>query len=302
MRGADPSQVSLTAKQRQFREVGTLGSGNHYLEIQYVAEIYDENIAKALGLALNDVLVSVHCGSRALGHQIGTDYLKILAEASRKYHIPIRERELVCAPIDSPEGRRYFSAVCAGINCALANRQVISHLVREVFFEVIPQAKISILYDVSHNTCKVEEHEIGGKKKRLYIHRKGSTRAFGPGRKEIPEEYRGTGQPVLIGGTMGTCSYILIGTAQGMRFAFGSACHGAGRALSRKQAKKRWRGEALIKDLASKGIIVKAHSYAGAAEEAPGAYKDVTSVVEATHRAGLAKKVAMAKPLACIKG
>jgi len=302
MKGADPSQVSLTAKQRQFREVGTLGSGNHYLEIQYVAEVYDEKIARALRLSLNDVLISVHCGSRALGHQIGTDYLKILAEASRKYHIPIRERELVCAPIDSPEGRRYFSAVCAGINCALANRQVISHLVREVFSEVIPQAKISILYDVSHNTCKVEEHEIGGKKKRLYIHRKGSTRAFGPGRKEIPEEYRSVGQPVLIGGTMGTCSYILIGTTEGMKYAFGSACHGAGRALSRKQAKKRWRGEALIKELAARGIIVRAHSYSGAAEEAPGAYKDVTAVVEATHRAGLARKVAMVKPLACIKG
>lgn len=302
MAGADPSQVSMTAKQRQFREVGTLGSGNHYLEIQYVAEVYDEKIADVLGIALNDILVSVHCGSRALGHQIGTDYLKTLADASRKYNILIRERELVCAPINSPEGRRYFSAVCAGINCALANRQVISHLVREVFSEVIPRARISILYDVSHNTCKVEEHEAGGKIKRLYIHRKGSTRAFGPGRKEIPEEYRSAGQPVLIGGTMGTCSYILVGTEMGMRQAFGSACHGAGRALSRRQAKKKWRGEALIKDLAARGIIVRAHSYSGAAEEAPGAYKDVTEVVDATHKAGLAKKVVMVKPLACIKG
>lgn len=302
MEGADPSQVSDTAKKRQFREVGTLGSGNHYLELQYVAEVYDERVAEALGLYIDDVVVSVHCGSRALGHQIGTDYLKTLAEASRKYNIPIRERELVSAPIDSTEGQRYFSAVCAGVNCALANRQVIAHLVREAFSEVVPQARISILYDVSHNTCKVEEHPVGNKVKRLYIHRKGSTRAFGPGRMEIPEEYRSVGQPVLIGGTMGTCSYILVGTEAGMRKAFGSACHGAGRAMSRTQAKKKWRGDALLKELASRGIIVRAHSYSGAAEEAPGAYKDVMAVVDATHKAGLAKKVVMVKPLACVKG
>jgi len=302
MGGADPAQVSDTAKKRQFREVGTLGSGNHYLEIQYVAEVYDEKIAEKLGLFKDDVVVSVHCGSRALGHQIGTDYLKTLAEASRRYNIPVHERELVCAPINSPEGRRYFSAVCAGINCAFANRQVISHLVREAFSEVIPKARISMLYDVSHNTCKVEEHPVGSKVKRLFIHRKGATRAFGPGRKEIPEEYRSTGQPVLIGGTMGTCSYILVGTESGMTQAFGSACHGAGRALSRTQAKKRWRGDALLKELGARGIIIRTHSYSGAAEEAPGAYKDVTAVVDATHNAGLAKKVVMVKPMACIKG
>lgn len=302
MAGADPAQVSDTAKKRQFKEVGTLGSGNHYLEIQYVAEIYDESAAQALGIYRDDILVSVHCGSRALGHQIGTDYLKTLADASIKYNIPIHDRELVCAPLNSPEGRRYFSAVCAGINCALANRQVISHLVREAFSDVIPKARISILYDVSHNTCKIEKHLVGDKMKRLFIHRKGATRAFGPGRVEIPEEYRAVGQPVLIGGTMGTCSYILIGTESGMNLAYGSACHGAGRALSRTQAKKRWRGDALLKDLASKGIIVRTHSYSGAAEEAPGAYKDVTAVVDATHNAGLAKKVAMVKPMACVKG
>ena len=302
MGGADPAQVSDTAKKRQFREVGTLGSGNHYLEIQYVAEVYDEKIAEELGLFKDDVVVSVHCGSRALGHKIGTDYLKTLAEASRKYNIPVHERELVCAPINSPEGRRYFSAVCAGINCALANRQVIAHLVREAFSDVIPRARISILYDVSHNTCKVEEHPVGNKVKRLFIHRKGATRAFGPGRKEIPEENRSMGQPVLIGGTMWTCSYILVGTESGMRQAFGSACHGAGRALSRTQAKKRWRGDALLKELGARGIIIRTHSYSGAAEEAPGAYKDVTAVVDATHNAGLAKKVVMVRPLACIKG
>jgi len=302
MDGADPSKVSDMAKKRQFREVGTLGSGNHYLEIQYVAEVYDEEVSQVFGLYRDDVVVSVHCGSRALGHQIGTDYLKTLAEASRKYNIPIRERELVCAPINSPEGRKYFSAVCAGINCALANRQVISHLVREAFSDVVPKARISILYDVSHNTCKIEEHPVEGKLKKLYIHRKGSTRAFGPGRREIPEEYSSAGQPVLIGGTMGTCSYILVGTDTGMKHAFGSACHGAGRALSRTQAKKKWRGDVLLRELASKGIIIRAHSFSGAAEEAPGAYKDVTEVVDATHKAGLAKKVVMLKPMACIKG
>ena len=302
MDGADPSKVSDMAKKRQFREVGTLGSGNHYLEIQYVAEVYDEEVSQVFGLYRDDVVVSVHCGSRALGHQIGTDYLKTLAEASRKYNIPIRERELVCAPINSPEGKKYFSAVCAGINCALANRQVISHLVREAFSDVVPKARISILYDVSHNTCKIEEHPVEGRVKRLYIHRKGSTRAFGPGRREIPEEYSSAGQPVLIGGTMGTCSYILVGTDTGMKHAFGSACHGAGRALSRTQAKKKWRGDVLLRELASKGIIIRAHSFSGAAEEAPGAYKDVTEVVDATHKAGLAKKVVMLKPMACIKG
>jgi len=300
--GANPANVSDTAKKRQYREVGTLGSGNHYLEIQYVEEIYDPASASALGLNKDDIVVSIHCGSRALGHQIGTDYLKILGEAARKYNIPIKDRELACAPIDSPEGKKYFSAVAAGINCALANRQVITHLVREVFYEVIPEAKISMLYDVSHNTCKIEEHVVNGKKKRLYVHRKGATRAFGPGRAELPLAYRSVGQPVLIGGTMGTCSYILVGTAFGMEQAFGSACHGAGRAMSRTKAKKTWFGKDLIKDLASKGIIIKAHSYAGVAEEAPGAYKDVTAVVNATHNAGLAKKVALVSPLACIKG
>lgn len=300
--GADPSTVSHAAKKRQFREVGTLGSGNHYLEIQYVAEVYDQEAAHDLGIREEDILIAIHCGSRALGHQIGTDYIKILGEASRKYNIPIRERELVCAPINSPEGMQYYSAMACGINCALANRQVICHLVREVFSEVIPQAHIRILYDVSHNTCKIEEYIVDGKKKRLYIHRKGSTRAFGPGRKELPQAYQNVGQPVLIGGTMGTCSFVLVGTKYGMERAYGSACHGAGRRMSRKAAIKRWRGKDVIRDLAESSIIVKAHSFKGIAEEAPYAYKDVVDVVDATHNAQLAKKVAMVKPLACIKG
>ncbi|MBA2849653.1 RtcB family protein [Thermosulfuriphilus ammonigenes] len=300
--GADPACVSMEAKKRQYRQIGTLGSGNHYLEVQYVAQIYDHQVARAFGLAEDDVIISIHCGSRALGHQIATDYLRVLSGASRKYGIPIREKELVCAPIDSPEGQRYYKAMACGVNCALANRQVISHLVREVFAEVVPEANIRVLYDVSHNTCKIEEHEVAGRRRRLYVHRKGSTRAFGPGRPELPQAYRKVGQPVIIGGTMGTCSYILVGTTEGTTKAFGSACHGAGRAMSRHAAKKRWRGSDVIQHLARQGIVVRAKSMRGVAEEAPLAYKDVSKVVEATHLAGLAKKVAMVKPLGVIKG
>ncbi len=300
--GADPSCVSDTAKKRQHRQIGTLGSGNHYLEIQYVDEIFHEPSASGLGLRTGDVLIAIHCGSRALGHQIGTDYLQILGQAAQKYRIPIRERELVCAPIRSPEGERYYKAMVCGVNCALANRQVIGHLVREVFAEILPQATIRLLYDVSHNTCKVEEHEVDGTKKRLHVHRKGATRAFGPGRTELPPSIRDVGQPVFIGGTMGTHSYIMIGVEEGERLAWSSACHGAGRAMSRHAALKKWKGAKVVSDLAHRGIIVRTASYRGAAEEAPDAYKDVTEVVEATHRAGLARMVARVRPLACIKG
>ena len=300
--GADPSCVSDMAKRRQHRQVGTLGSGNHYLEIQYVEKIFHETAAKALGLRTGDAVISIHCGSRALGHQIGTDYIQILGKASKKYSIPIRERELVCAPINSPEGRSYYKAMACGVNCALANRQVITHLVRQVFEETAPKARIRTLYDVSHNTCKIEEHRVEGSLRRLYVHRKGATRAFGPGRKEIPEIFRHVGQPVMIGGTMGTCSYILVGSESGEALAWGSACHGAGRAMSRKKALKQWRGKKVLAELRHRGIIVRAASYRGAAEEAPLAYKDVTAVVDSTHRAGLAEKVALLRPMGCIKG
>ncbi len=300
--GADPSCVSLEAKRRQHRQIGTLGSGNHYLEVQYVAEIYDREVAEAFGLEEDDVVISIHCGSRALGHQIATDYLKVLAKAAKKYGIPIKEKELVCAPINSPEGERYYRAMVCGVNCALANRQVISHLVREVMSEFFPQAKVTLLYDVSHNTCKIEEHRINGASKRLYVHRKGATRAWGPGRPELPERYRKVGQPVLIGGTMGTASYILVGTKESEEKAFGSACHGAGRAMSRHQALKRWRGEQVIEELRKRGIVIRAKSKRGAAEEAPEAYKDVSEVVESAHRAKLACKVAKLLPMGCIKG
>ncbi|WP_022854388.1 RtcB family protein [Thermodesulfatator atlanticus] len=300
--GADPSCVSVEAKKRQHRQVGTLGSGNHYLEVQYVAEIYHREAAEAFGLEQGDVVISIHCGSRALGHQIATDYLKVLAKAAKKYGIPIREKELVCAPIRSPEGERYYRAMACGVNCALANRQVITHLVREVCEEVLPKAKISVLYDVSHNTCKIEEHPVNGKIKKLYVHRKGATRAWGPGRKELPARYRHVGQPVIIGGSMGTASYILVGTKEGEDKAFGSACHGAGRTMSRHAALKRWRADQIVAELKKKGIVVRAKSKKGLVEEAPEAYKDVSEVVEVAHKARLALKVAKVLPMGCIKG
>jgi tRNA-splicing ligase RtcB (3'-phosphate/5'-hydroxy nucleic acid ligase) len=300
--GAEPDEVSDTAKKRQYREMGTLGSGNHYLEVQVVSDIYDEQAALAMGIVKDDVVVTIHCGSRGLGHQIGTDYLKSLAATLQKYRIAVKDRELACAPINSPEGRKYFGAMSAGINCALANRQIITHLVREIFTSVYPEGRISILYDISHNTCKVETHIVNGKKKKLFIHRKGATRAFGPGHIDLPMEYRHIGQPVLIGGTMGTSSYILAGTDEGMRTAYGSACHGAGRAMSRTQAKKRWHGRDVVASLEERGILVRGHSFAGIAEEAPESYKDVTEVVESAHAARLARKVARLRPIACVKG
>ncbi len=302
--GADPENVSHRAKERQFRQVGTLGSGNHYLEVQYVEEIYDPEAATAYGIHKGQVLIAIHCGSRALGHQIGTDYLSLLEEASRKYGIPIRERELVCAPVKSPEGKRYLSAVNCGINCAFANRQAISHLTRLAVARIfgLRQEEIRLLYDVGHNTCKIETHTIDGSTKKVLVHRKGATRAFGPGRDEIPERYRGAGQPLLVGGTMGTVSYILRGTEKGMDECFGSAVHGAGRSLSRMQAKKQWKGSEIIKRLEAEGIIIRSRSKSGVAEEAPGAYKDVNKVVDIMHNAGVNRKVARVRPLVCIKG
>lgn len=304
MTDADPSNVSFKAKERQKSQVGTLGSGNHYLEVQYVDEIYDDAGAHAFGLFPGQVVLSIHSGSRALGHQIGTDYLQVLERASKKYGIPIREKELVCAPIRSEEGRKYFTAMNAGANCAFANRQAMAHLARKAFQEVlgITPEEIETLYEVAHNMAKFETHTVDGREVELLVHRKGSTRAFGPGRKELPERYREVGQPVLVGGTMGTASYILRGTEKGMNEAFGSAIHGAGRHLSRRQAKKQYRGDKLIRELAHQGIVIKAHSNAGVAEEAPGAYKDVANVVEIMDRAGINRMVARLKPLVCIKG
>ena len=302
--GADPAAVSHKAKERQFKQVGTLGSGNHYLEVQWVDEIYDERAAAVYGLFPNQILIGIHSGSRALGHQIGNDYLPKLEQASRKYGIPIRERELVCAPVNSREGQEYLSAVSCGINCAFANRQALAHLARIGFQKAlrVQPDRISTLYEVAHNTAKVETHDVDGVTKKLVVHRKGATRAFGPGRPELPKAYQEVGQPVLVGGTMGTYSYILHGTEIAMEDTFGSALHGAGRTLSRRQAKKRFWGGDVIKGLAEQGIIICAHSQAGAAEEAPGAYKDVERVVDVMHNAGVIRKVARVRPLICIKG
>jgi len=302
MPGARPEHVSDRAKQRMRDEVGTLGSGNHYLEVQEVTAIHDAAAAAAYGLHAGDVVVSVHCGSRGFGHQIGTDYLKEMVTAAPRHGLELTDRELACAPIASGEGERYLGAMRAAINVALANRQVITHLARRAFAEVLPAAELRLVYDVSHNTCKVEEHDVEGRRKRVFVHRKGATRAWGPGHAELPEALRVAGQPVLIGGTMGTCSYVLAGTESGMQRAFGSACHGAGRRMSRHNALKRWHGKDVVMELERRGILVRSPSLRGVAEEAPGAYKDVTEVVDATERAGLARKVAKLVPIAVVKG
>ena len=302
--GADPAAVSRKAKERGLEQIGSLGSGNHYLEVQWVEEILSSKAADAYGLFPGQVLVSVHSGSRALGHQIGTDYLKVLDAASRKYAIQIRERELVCAPFDSPEGQRYFAAVRCGINYAFANRQALAHLARTAFQQVLgtrPE-QIQTLYEVAHNTAKVERHQIDGREREVLVHRKGATRAFGPGLAQLPEAYRPVGQPVLVGGTMGTASYILHGTQKAMEETFGSALHGAGRVLSRRQATKKFRADTLVQGLLKQGIVVRGHSRRGLAEEAPGAYKDVHSVVDIMHNAGIIRKVARVRPMVCIKG
>ena len=302
MAGAQPEYVSDKAKQRQRNEMGTLGSGNHYLEVQHVTDVYDQDIARVYGIEEGDVVISIHCGSRGLGHQIGTEFLKSMAMSASQYGISLPDRELACAPINSEIGQQYLGAMRAGINCALANRQIITHLTRQAFEMVIPQAQLSLLYDVSHNTCKVESHEVDGQVRELFIHRKGATRAYGPGHPDVPEEFRQVGQPVLIGGSMGTGSYILAGTNMSEQQAFSSACHGAGRAMSRHQATKNWRGRTLVDELAERGIVIKSPSMRGIAEEAPGAYKDVSEVVDAADKAGLARKVARLEPLIVIKG
>jgi tRNA-splicing ligase RtcB len=302
MAGAQPECVSEHAKKRQRDEMGTLGSGNHYLEVQRVARIFDTGAAEAFGIRESDVVVSIHCGSRGLGHQIGTEFLKEMVLAASRHGITLPDRELACAPINSAVGQRYLGAMRAAINCALANRQILTHLLRRAFRSILPGARLDLLYDVSHNTCKVEEHDVDGKRRRLYVHRKGATRAFGPGHPDIPRALRPSGQPVLIGGSMGTASYILVGSADAEVLSFSSACHGAGRSMSRHQASRRWKGRQVVDELAERGILVRSPSSRGVAEEAPGAYKDVSSVVDAAHAAGLARKVARLEPLVCIKG
>jgi tRNA-splicing ligase RtcB (3'-phosphate/5'-hydroxy nucleic acid ligase) len=256
----------------------------------------------AAGLLLGEVVITIHCGSGGLGHQIGTEFLREMTIAAEAAGIGLPERELACAPVRSEVGERYLGGMRAGINCALANRQIIGHLAREAFAEMFPKAEMPLLFDVSHNTCKVEAHEVGGGRRAVYVHRKGATRAFGPGHPDLPQDLRELGQPVLIGGSMGTESWVLIGTRASETHAFGSAVHGAGRRLSRHQAVRQWQGRELIDQLRAQGIVIRSHSTRGVAEEAPGAYKDVGAVVAAAERAGLARRVARLKPLISIKG
>ena len=302
MAGADPSCVSDRAKERQRREMGTLGSGNHYLEVQAVTEIFDQEAAGAYGLKPDDVVVTIHCGSRGLGHQIGTEYLREMVPAAAAAGIALPDRELACAPIKSEVGQRYLGAMRAATNCALANREIIGHYARKVFRHFFRNAELNLLFDVSHNTCKVETHKTDGARKPIYVHRKGATRAFGPGHPDLPEGLRKAGQPVLIGGSMGTSSYVLAGAAGSEDLSFASACHGAGRAMSRHAALRAWSGRQVTKDLAERGILIRSPSARGVAEEAPGAYKDVGAVVMAAEEAGLARRVARLRPLVCIKG
>jgi tRNA-splicing ligase RtcB len=304
--GADPDKVSKRARERGRPQVGTLGAGNHFIEVDEVTEIYDEQAARAMGLFQGQIATQIHCGSRGFGHQVCTDYVDEFQVAIKKYDIHLPDRELVCAPFDSPEGQSYFAAMACAANYAFVNRQVLVHHIRRSFEQALA-GKVSDwdvfqIYDIAHNMAKVETHEVEGERVKVCVHRKGATRAFGPGFEGLPPEYRDIGQPVLVPGSMGTASYVLVGTADSMAQTFGSTCHGAGRVMSRAQAKKQVRGEKLKGELEYRGIAVRAGSMSGLAEEAPAAYKDVHRVVEVVHRAGIARKVARLEPLAVIKG
>lgn len=300
---ADSSVISARAKERGKDQLGTLGSGNHFLEIQRVDEIFDEHVAKTFGLFSGQIVVMIHCGSRGLGHQTCTDHVRSMVSASAQWGYNLLDRELACAPFYSDEGQRYMKAMSAAANYAWANRHMIGHWVRESFAEVVGQhAQIKTVYDICHNIGKIERHLINGVEKSLIVHRKGATRAFGPGHPELPLVYAKTGHPVFVPGTMGTSSYVMVGPEDGMNEAFGSCCHGAGRRMSRAEAKRRTHGRQLRDYLTKEGIIIRSRSDVGLAEEAPLAYKDVDDVVSVVARAGLARMVARLKPLAVIKG
>lgn len=307
--GADSSKISRKAVERGFKQIGTLGSGNHYLEIQVLKpeNIYDEKLARAFGLTVPDqVVVMFHCGSRGFGHQVATDYLQLFLKVmEKKYGIRILDRELACAPFHSPEGQDYFAAMKCAINMSFANRQVILHRVREVFSEVFHKDPADLglrqVYDVAHNTAKIETHVVDGQKRQLLVHRKGATRAFGPGAEDLPEIYRKTGQPVILGGSMETGSYLLAGVETGAQTFFSTA-HGSGRTMSRRQAKKMFQGKKLQQDMEGRGIYVRTVSYAGLAEEAGPAYKDIDNVVKATELAGISRRVARFAPVGNVKG
>jgi tRNA-splicing ligase RtcB len=306
MQGADPSAVSNKAYKRGKAELGTLGAGNHFIEIGYVQEIFNDECAEIFGLFKNQVVFWIHTGSRGLGHQVCTDYLDVMGKAVKKYGIALPDRQLNAAPVNSPEGKKYFGAMAAAANYAWANRQVLTHYVREAVCQVLEtnpeKLNMNLLYDVAHNVGKIESHIVSGKTKNLLVHRKGATRAFGPGNPEIPGKYRDVGQPVLVPGDMGRASYVLAGTQRAMEISFGSACHGAGRALSRSQARKTIKPKTLMDDLSGRGVYIRTASVRGLVEEAPEAYKDVDEVVEAAVQAGLVQKVAKLKPLGVVKG
>jgi tRNA-splicing ligase RtcB len=300
--GARPDKVSERAKQRGKDQLGTLGSGNHFAEVQFVAEVFNEQAASAFGLRLNQVVVLIHTGSRGLGHQVCTDYLDVMQDAMRRYSISVVDRQLACVPVRSPEGRDYLAAMAAAANFAFANRQLITHWIREAFRRVLGDVPLRVVYDVAHNIAKEEEHLIGTERKRVLVHRKGATRAFPPHCPEVPADYQEVGQPVLIPGSMGTCSYVLVGTQRAMEETFGSTCHGAGRSKSRHAAKKEITADRLIENLRRQGIHVRGASRSGLTEENPNAYKDVNRVVDVVHEAGISAKVARLVPIGVIKG
>ena len=302
MEGADPAQVSAKARKRGRPQLGTLGSGNHFLEIQRVEEIFDEEKAKQFGLFKDQITIMIHCGSRGAGHQICTDHLEVLNQAVKKYNIEIPDKQLACAPLGSPEAERYFGGMVCAANYAWANRHIIAHWTREVFERYFPEASLDLVYDVAHNVAKIEEHDVDGQRMRLYVHRKGATRAFGPSRREVPATYRSVGQPVLIPGSMGTASYVLCGNDNALNVSFGSACHGAGRVMSRSRATRLFTGKDVKAALNLQGIVVKATSPAMLAEEAPQVYKPSGDVVDVVHNLRIATKVAKLVPIGVSKG
>ncbi|MCI0468742.1 MAG: RtcB family protein [Nitrospirae bacterium] len=306
LEGADPALISRKAYERGRAQQGTLGSGNHFLEIQYVDEIYDDKAAHLLGLFKNQITVMIHTGSRGFGHQVCTDFLEVMERAVKKYNIELPDKELACAPFNSPEAQDYLAAMRAAANYAWANRQCIMHWTREIFTSVLNLSPhdlgMTLIYDVAHNVAKIEEHIVNGKKKKLVVHRKGATRAFPPGHPELPDVYKDIGQPVLIPGDMGRASFVLLGTERAMNETFGSTCHGAGRVMSRHQAIKRAKGRAIWREMQDKGIIVRAAGRGTLAEEMSEAYKDISNVVDVVHNAGISRKVARLRPLGVIKG
>jgi len=304
--GADPDLISQKAYERGKDQLGTLGSGNHFVEVGYVAEIYDEAIASALGLKRNQVTVIIHTGSRGFGHQVCDDYIRVMLRAAEKYGIELPDKQLCCAPIRSDEGRRYLAAMACAANFAFTNRQLITHWVRETFERVLDMGPaalhLDLIYDVCHNIAKMESHVVNGKNQTVCVHRKGATRAFPPGHPKVPAAYQNTGQPVLIPGDMERCSYVLVGTQGAMDETFGSTCHGAGRVMSRHQAKKRAKGRAIAREMENRGIYVRNASLGTLAEEIADAYKDVSDVVNVAHGAGISKKIAKLVPMGVIKG